>query len=59
MKSDSAPDEFPDIEMYTPERIAEFLLNNAVGAEDYVDSVERVKAMGLDPEKILHVKPEA
>jgi AbrB family looped-hinge helix DNA binding protein len=44
-------------ERYTPERVAEFLLNNAVGEADYADSVARVRAMGLDPGKIDHLKP--
>ena len=45
------------IEIYTDERIAEFLLNNAIGAEDYADSVREVRKMGLDPDKIPHDKP--
>ncbi len=45
------------LESYSPERVAEFLLSNAVDAEDYAQAVERVKAMGLDPKKIPHVKP--
>jgi AbrB family looped-hinge helix DNA binding protein len=45
------------IEIYTPERIAEFLLSNTVGPEDYAQAVEEVKGMGLDPEKIDHIKP--
>ena len=44
-------------ERYTPERIAEFLLSNSVDAADYANSVEEVRRMGLDPEKIDHVKP--
>ena len=46
------------VEIYTPERIAEFLLGNAIDAEDYARAVEQVKAMGLDPDTILHAKPE-
>lgn len=46
------------VEIYSDERVAEFLLTNAVGAEDYADSVARVRAMGLDPDKIPHVRPE-
>ena len=45
------------METYSPERIAEFLLNNAVDEEDYAEAVARVKAMGLDPEAIPHLKP--
>jgi len=44
-------------ERYTPERRAEFLLNNAVGADDYAQAVEEVRRMGLDPDKMDHVKP--
>jgi AbrB family looped-hinge helix DNA binding protein len=46
------------VEIYTPERKAEFLLNNAVDAEDYAEAVKAVRAMGLDPESIPHQKPE-
>ena len=46
------------VEMYSDQRVAEFLLTNAVDAQDYADAVEQVKAMGLDPESIPHVKPE-
>jgi len=44
-------------ERYTPERVAEFLLNNAVDAADYADSVAEVRRMGLDPDQIDHHKP--
>ena len=46
-----------EIEEYTPERIAEFLLNNAVGAEGYAAAREEVRALGLDPDQIPHEKP--
>ncbi len=46
------------LETYTPERKAEFLLTNAVDAEDYRAAVEEVRAMGLDPERIPHRRPE-
>lgn len=42
------------IEIYTPERRAEFLLNNAVGAEDYRRARAEVKRMGLDADRINH-----
>ena len=45
------------IEIYSDERIAEFLLNNAVGAEDYARAVEEVRKLGLDPDKIDHFRP--
>lgn len=42
------------IEIYTAERRAEFLLSNAIDAEDYARAREEVKAMGLDPDAIPH-----
>src|SRR5580704_13280494 len=45
------------VEIYTPERRAEFLLNNAVDAEDYRRARAEVKRMGLDPDQTSHRKP--
>ena len=45
------------VEIYTPERKAEFLLSNAVNAEDYRAAVAAVKRMGLEPASIPHHKP--
>ena len=45
------------IELYGPERKAEFILSNAVDAEDYDQAVAQVRSMGLDPDKIAHHKP--
>jgi AbrB family looped-hinge helix DNA binding protein len=45
------------LEAYSPERVAEFLLTNAVDADDYAKAVARVRSMGLDPESIPHVRP--
>jgi AbrB family looped-hinge helix DNA binding protein len=42
------------VEIYNPERRAEFLLNNAVTAEDYRGAQAEVKRMGLDPERVKH-----
>jgi AbrB family looped-hinge helix DNA binding protein len=47
------------LESYTLERKAEFLLSNAVDAQDYRAAVETVRAMGLDPERIPHHHPAA
>ncbi|MCX5877588.1 MAG: AbrB/MazE/SpoVT family DNA-binding domain-containing protein [Deltaproteobacteria bacterium] len=44
------------IEIYTPERKAEFLLNNAVTPDDYAVAVKQVREMGLDPKQIHHKK---
>jgi len=45
------------VEIYTPERKAEFLLSNAVDEEDYRAAVAEVKGMGLAPARIPHHKP--
>ncbi len=42
------------VEVYTPERRAEFLLANAVDDEDYQQAVAEVREMGLDPDRIPH-----
>jgi len=42
------------IEIYTPERKAEFLLNNAVSQRDYDSACEAIREMGLDPARIPH-----
>ncbi len=46
------------VEVYTPERRAEFLLNNAVDIEDYRRARAEVKRMGLDPDHIKHRRPQ-
>ena len=45
------------VEIYTPERRAEFLLSNAVDEKDYARAVEEVRKLGLDPDRIPHSKP--
>jgi AbrB family looped-hinge helix DNA binding protein len=45
------------IEVYTPERKAQFLLSNAVDAADYAGAVAAVRAMGIEPDKVPHYKP--
>ncbi len=45
------------VEVYTPERKAEFLLQNAVDDEDYAWAREEVRRMGLDPDKVPHERP--
>lgn len=45
------------IEIYTPQRKAEFLLNNAITPDDYAAAVGQVREMGLNPEQIPHRKP--
>ena len=46
------------VERYTPERKAEFLLSNAIDANDYREARKEVRKLGLDPEKIPHRRPE-
>jgi AbrB family looped-hinge helix DNA binding protein len=46
------------VEIYTPERKAEFILNNTITLEEYALAVKKVHNMGLDPETIPHKKPE-
>jgi AbrB family looped-hinge helix DNA binding protein len=45
------------VEIYSPERRTEFLLNNAVGAGEYRHAQAEVKRMGLDPRAIKHHRP--
>lgn len=45
------------VEVYTSQREAEFLLSNAMDANDYAWAVEEVRRMGLDPEAVPHRKP--
>ncbi|HET8524696.1 MAG TPA: AbrB/MazE/SpoVT family DNA-binding domain-containing protein [Thermomicrobiales bacterium] len=48
---------YPEPEVYSPERIAEFLLNNAITAEDYENAVKEVRRLGIDPASIPHDPP--
>jgi len=45
------------VEIYTPERKAQFLLMNAVDTADYAEAVREVRKMGLDPDTVPHDKP--
>ena len=40
------------VEIYSPERKAEFLLANAVGAADRKKAEEEVRKLGLDPRRM-------
>ena len=42
------------VEIYPPERKAQFILNNAVTDEDYLWAVEEIKKLGIDPENVPH-----
>lgn len=45
------------VELYSPQRKAEFLLSNATDAEDYAKAADEVRKMGLDPQSVRHEKP--
>ena len=45
------------VEIYSPERKAEFLLSNAVDADDYQAALREVRKMGINPSKVPHHKP--
>jgi len=45
------------VEIYSPERKAEFLLSNAVDADDYQAALREVRKMGISPSKVPHHKP--
>jgi len=45
------------VEIYTPERKAEFILSSATDDEDYQAARETVRGMGLDPDRIEHYRP--
>jgi len=46
------------VEIYTPERKAEFILSSAIDEEDYQAARETVRQMGLDPGEIAHYHPK-
>jgi AbrB family looped-hinge helix DNA binding protein len=50
------PAELVPTERYSPERIAEFLLSNAVGATDYEAARDEVRRLGLEPDGVEHVR---
>lgn len=47
----------PPVEVYPPERKAQFLLSNTLDATDYARALAEVRAMGLDPDRIPHYRP--
>lgn len=48
-----------EVEIYSPERKAEFLLENAVDMKDYARARKAVRKLGLDPDEISHEPPRA
>ena len=47
------------VELYSPERRAEFLMSNAVDDDDYRVAVDEVRRMGLDPDSIPQRQPRS
>jgi AbrB family looped-hinge helix DNA binding protein len=47
------------IELYSPERKAEFLLSNAIDDADYQRAVDEVRRLGLDPDQVRHDRPSS
>lgn len=47
------------VEVYTPERKAEFLLSNATDEQDYAWAVQQARALGIDPKKVPHRRPQS
>lgn len=45
------------VEIYTPERRAEFFLNSAHDADSYRWAVAEVRSLGLDADSIPHMSP--
>ena len=48
------PADWPEVEVYTPIRIAEFLLNSSVSHQDYQAAIQEVINMGIDPATVSH-----
>lgn len=44
-----------DVEIYTPERLAEFFLNNVMDKDSYLEARKDVEKMGIDPDSINHI----
>lgn len=45
-----------EAEAYTPERLAEFFLNNVLTREGYLQARRDVKRMGINPDSIDHIR---
>jgi bifunctional DNA-binding transcriptional regulator/antitoxin component of YhaV-PrlF toxin-antitoxin module len=46
------------VEVYTPDRKAQFILSSAVDEDDYQAARETVRQMGLDPKRIEHYRSD-
>ena len=45
-----------DVEIYAPERLAEFFLNNVLTKEGYLEARKDVEKMGISPDSIDHIR---
>jgi AbrB family looped-hinge helix DNA binding protein len=45
-----------EVEIYTPERLAEFFLNNVMSKDGYLEARKDVEEMGIDPDSIDHIR---
>ena len=45
-----------EVEVYTPERLAEFFLNNVMSKDGYLEARKDVEAMGIAPDSIDHIR---
>jgi AbrB family looped-hinge helix DNA binding protein len=45
-----------DVEIYTPERLAGFFLNNVMDKEGYLEARKDVEQMGINPDSIDHIR---
>jgi AbrB family looped-hinge helix DNA binding protein len=45
-----------EVEIYTPERLAEFFLNNVMSKDGYQEARNDVTKMGIDPDSIDHIR---
>jgi AbrB family looped-hinge helix DNA binding protein len=45
-----------DVEIYAPERLAEFFLNNVLTKEGYLEARKDVEKMGINPDSIDHIR---
>lgn len=49
-----------ETEVYTPQRTAEFMINNAVTAAEYDDALGTARALGIDLQSlVLQSRPES
>ena len=48
------PAELTPVEIYTPSRKAEFLLNSAMDEAEYLAARETVASWGIDPDSVPH-----